>query len=314
MENIIVQVIDRQNIAKNSIGLTLKPKTGTFPKWTAGAHIDIILPNDQIRQYSIVNRYNSADNFLVLGLLVEKDGRGGSTWIDNNAVIGSELTLGYPRNHFEYKHENEKHNIFIAGGIGITPIRSMLEEAKINNDSWELHYIGKTLDHMPYTDQLKTYGDKVKLYPRNTTERPDFSKIATGNKNINVYCCGPETLMTAIEEWGKNRSNVQVYTERFSPKDASTDAGYDEFEVFFAYSDITAKVNAGETILEVAEAAGIYVPNSCTEGICGSCETPILKGTVVHRDSVLSEEERQASETMMICTSRATCSRLELDL
>lgn len=313
MDKIIVQVAERQTLAKNIISLKLQPINDLLPEWSAGAHIDIFLPDGQARQYSIVNAHNEG-NYILLGILVDENGRGGSVWIDQNAKLGSELTIGKPRNHFEYLSENSNHQVFIAGGIGITPLLPMIRQAEAENTSWELHYVGRSLENMAYVEFLKSYGNKVKFYPRDTNPRPEFLQILDLNRAMTIYCCGPELLMDAVEELGHQFSNIEVISERFSAKPQTGESGFDEFEVVFNYSGITAKVNREQSILEVAEAAGIYVSHSCSEGICGSCETPILNGEVIHRDSVLSEAERIASKTMMICISRANCPRLELDL
>lgn len=313
MDKIIVQVIERQTLAKNIISLKLQPIHDQLPKWSAGAHVDIFLPDGQARQYSIINSY-SDENCLLLGILVDENGRGGSIWIEQNANVGSELTVGKPRNHFEYLSANANHQVFIAGGIGITPLLPMIRQAEADNSDWELHYIGRSLENMAYVEDLKSYGNKVTFYPRDTTERPDFTQILDLHKSLTIYCCGPELLMDKVEELGHQFANITVISERFSAKPLTDDSGFDEFEVVFSYSGITAKVNREQSILEVAEAAGIYVSHSCSEGICGSCETPIISGQVIHRDSVLSEAERIASKTMMICISRANCSRLALDL
>ncbi len=311
-EHILVRVVGRYVVAESVISVELEPVQGDLPSWSAGAHIDLYT-SDDIRQYSIVG-VNESGSAWRLGVLVEPDGRGGSLWISENLHVGAKLKIGKPRNHFEFNSSSDKSKVFIAGGIGITPLLPMIAEAEAKGLDWRLHYVGSSLSKMAFVDELNIHAEKVKIYARDTSPRPDLQAIVGEANSIDVYCCGPEGLMDTVEKMGQSNTSVTVNTERFLPKPLGDDTGYDEFEVYFEFSDITVKVGREQSILDAAEAVGIEVPTSCREGTCGSCETNIVEGEVIHLDSLLTENEREASETMMICISRAKCSRLVLDL
>ena len=313
IEHLTATVLDSREIAKDILRLEVAPATGQFPAWTPGSHVDVVLPDGEARQYSLAGSAASPDRW-VLGVLVERDGRGGSLWISQHATPGAELTLSVPRNHFEYVPTGAPRKVFVAGGIGITPLLPMIEQAAAAGLDWELHYVGRALEHMAFIDELAAYGDRVHLYPRGTSPRPDIEAILLRSTPVDVYCCGPEVLMETVEDLGRLHDGVEAHVERFVARPIGEDHGFDEFDVSFDYSGIEAHVGPGQTILQVAEECGIEVPTSCREGTCGTCETPLMLGSVIHLDSVLSDAEREASATMMICISRATCSRIVLDL
>ena len=312
VESFQTTVISRTEEA-GVIRLTVEAAEGELPTWSPGAHVDIFLPDGDVRQYSLTGLESNSQSWS-MGILVEPQGRGGSLWVAEHAHPGATLEVSYPRNHFSYAAGETSRKVFIAGGIGITPLLPMIATAEAEGVDWELHFVGRSVDRMAYLADLAPYGDKVTLYPRDSAERPDIDRIVARDAPLDVYCCGPESLMEAVEASAHVHENVTAHVERFVPRPVGPDTGFDEFEVVFDYAGITAQVGPGQTILDVAEQAGIEVPTSCREGTCGTCETPILSGTVVHLDSVLSEAEREASATMMICMSRATCPRLVLDL
>ncbi|QKJ20533.1 PDR/VanB family oxidoreductase [Microbacterium hominis] len=306
-------VVGCREVARDVLRIELAAVAETFPVWTPGSHVDVVLPDGDSRQYSLAGSPSVPDRW-VLGVLIEREGRGGSRWLSEAAVQGAELTLSAPRNHFEYSGAGAPRKVFVAGGIGITPLLPMIEQAEIDGADWELHYIGRAREHMAFTEDLARYGSRVTLYPRDTTDRPDIESILLRSLPVDAYCCGPEALMEAVEELGIRHEGIDAHVERFVPRPVGEDHGYDEFDVYFDYSGIEAHVGPGQSILQVAEDAGIEVPTSCREGTCGTCETPLMSGEVVHLDSVLSVAEREASTTMMICISRARCPRLVLDL
>ena len=313
VQHVTAQVVESREIAEDVLRIVLESPDGVFPTWTPGAHVDVVLPDGEARQYSLAGSPEDSDRW-VIGLLVERDGRGGSVWISQNAVAGANLTLSTPRNHFEYSSLGARRKVFIAGGIGITPMLPMIERAEADGLDWELHYVGRGLEHMAFTDELARHGSQVTFYPRDTSPRPDIASIVLRETPVDVYCCGPEVLMEAVEDLGRLHDGVEAHVERFVPRPIGADHGFDDFDVVFDYSGIEAHVGPGQSILQVAEESGIEVPTSCREGTCGTCETPLMSGDVIHLDSVLSDAERAASATMMICISRATCSRIVLDL
>lgn len=310
-----VLVSARQDITDDLFVVELKHPLGdTLPEWEPGAHIDVQIEGNDLRQYSLAGILGDKHTWR-LGIRKETDGRGGSAWIHANAVVGSEILVGGPRNHFEYKNGTGQPVTFIAGGIGITPIIPMIEQAIAEKRPWQLHYVGSTLENMPFREELAALGGDVFLYPRDSSPRPDVTSIILElTFGASVYSCGPEALMQQVEECGHKRTDLDINVERFSPREVGDDRGLDTFEVEFNYSEKTVQIGPDQSILQAARDAGIEVVSSCQEGTCGSCETPVMKGKPIHLDSVLSEKEREESACMMICVSRSLTDRLVLDL
>ncbi|MEY4533458.1 MAG: hypothetical protein RI926_1227 [Actinomycetota bacterium] len=290
------------------------PLGEVLPMWEPGAHIDVQIGGNDLRQYSLAGVLSDQHTWR-LGIRREVDGRGGSSWIHENAIVGREILVGGPRNHFQYTAGTGQPITFIAGGIGITPILPMIEQAIIENRPWHLHYVGSSLKNMPFLEELEKLGDSVSFYPRDTSPRPDVNNIIRElSFGSAVYSCGPEALMEQVEACGHDRTDLDINVERFSPRDVGDDRGLDTFEVEFNYSEKTVQIGPDQSILQAARDAGIEVVSSCQEGTCGSCETPVMKGTPIHLDSVLSEKEREESACMMICVSRSLSERLVLDM
>jgi ferredoxin-NADP reductase len=310
-----VDVVSRQDLTPELFLLHLSAANGILSDWQPGAHIDVEVGDGTLRQFSLAGSLDDANSW-VLGIRCETDGRGGSLWLRENALAGTRLKVSQPRNHFEYIASTSP-VIFIAGGIGITPIFPMIAEAASAGREWQLHYVASSKESMILLDDISAFeaNSNVKLYPRDTTERPDVREIILAAKGeVAVYCCGPEALMQNVEECAAELANVDAHVERFSPKPQDENSGLDTFEVNFSYSGMRATISKDQSILEVAKSMGIEVISSCKEGTCGSCETPIISGTPVHRDSVLSDKERSEGKCMMICISRSSSEVLELDL
>ena len=298
--------------------ITLKhPDGGQLPKWRAGAHIDVHHTDETgteyVRQYSLCSDPQDTTTYRV-GVLSEEQGRGGSRRIHRALQPGTNVTVSWPRNTFRLTKAGKY--LFVAGGIGITPMMSMIREAEAAGAQWELHYAGRTREHMAFLDELSAYGDKVQLYPKDEAGGLVLSEVfATPQNDCLVYVCGPEKLMQEAEERTAHWPKDSLRLERFAPKPIERDTPDTAFEVEFSHSDVTVEVGAEESILQAAANAGMSVISSCEEGTCGTCETPVIAGDVDHRDSILSPSEQESSKTMMICVSRAngTCPRLVLD-
>jgi ferredoxin-NADP reductase len=301
------------HVAEAIIELELEDLFGnTLPKWDAGAHVDIILDDDLVRQYSLMGDINERQRYRI-AVLKEPASRGGSERI-HQLSIGDEIGIRGPRNQFGLIPAASY--VFIAGGIGITPILPMIKAAQSQGAQWSLAYGGRRRDTMAYAENLLAeYGDRVTLYPFDEVGHIPLNNVM-GNK-INgglTYCCGPEPLLQAVEAQAKNWPDGLLHLERFAPKEIIVDAPEKPVEVYLAQSDITLQVPADRTILEVITEAGIDVMASCQEGTCGTCETFVLEGTPDHRDSVLTKSEQEAGKTMFVCVSRALSDRLVLDL
>lgn len=284
-----------------------------LPTWQPGAHIDVLLPGGMTRQYSLCGSPDDSSTWRI-GVLREPDGRGGSRWLHDHAQPGTRLRVAGTRNHFAF--DTASHYLFIAGGIGITPLLPMIAAAQARGVEWRLHYLGRRRAAMPFLPELAKYDDRVNVVARDEVERLDLRAVlAETDSSTHVYGCGPTRLLDALEESCSERPALTLHVERFSAEPATLKRDTDtQFDVELRATGTTITVPADCSVLQAVLDAGVYVASSCSEGTCGSCETDVLEGEVDHRDSVLSPAEKAANESMMICVSRARCGRLVLDL
>ncbi len=319
-EEFTVVVTRKEPLADGVVGLTLSRPDGTLPEWTPGAHIDLLLgagapggPPDgaPIRQYSLCGDPRDRTSWQV-AVLRELQSRGGSAYVHDRLTAGTRIGVRGPRNNFPLLPAPRY--LFIAGGIGITPLLPMIGAADAAGADWRLLYGGRTRASMAFRERLAAYGDRVAIRPEDETGLLDLAGfLGERAPGTLVYCCGPEPLLAAAERQCAEPGTLHV--ERFRPTEPAAGAGEDTaFEVVLARSGLTLPVPPGTSILEVVEAAGVQVLSSCREGTCGTCETDLLEGEADHRDVLLTPDERAANESLMICVSRARCPRLVLDL
>lgn len=308
-----VRVERKEKIADGVVALTLSEVADhPLPPWTPGAHIDLILGKAPVRQYSLCG--DPADQHKWrLGILRDPDGRGGSRYVHDELQMGDNVRVRGPRNNFPLVVSPKY--LFIAGGIGITPILPMVSAAEAAGAEWELMYGGRQRASMAFLEELAEFGDRVSVRPQDETGLLDLDALlGLPREDTLVYCCGPEPLLSAVEARTASWPADAVHVERFSPKPEPEPAHARSFEVVLWQSELTLTISPAESILEVVEAADVDVMYSCSEGTCGSCETRVLEGTPDHRDSILSEAQRDANDCMMICVSRSLSARLVLDL
>ena len=292
--------------------ITLAEPGGTaLPAWSPGAHIDIVLGDDLTRQYSLCGD-TSDDTSWRIGVLAAPESRGGSVRV-HELKTGDTVRVRGPRNHFPLVGAASYQ--FIAGGIGITPILAMIAEAEAAGASWNLLYGGRQRASMAFLDELERYGqDRVTITPQDERGHLDLADcLGTPRPGTLVYCCGPEGLLTAVEEACAAWPAGSLHIERFAPKGVSA-AEDSAFELVLQRSGLTLQVPPDKSVFDVVSEAGVSVLGSCFEGVCGTCEQAVIDGDVDHRDSILSDEEREANEYMMICVSRCRSARLTLDL
>lgn len=311
-ENLIL--VSRVELARGVIGLTFAhPDRQPLPQWEAGAHIDLFLPDNRIRQYSLCGDVDDRLCYRI-AVLRESNGRGGSKAVHDELKVGDSIRVGWPRNHFRL--DAAPRYIFIAGGIGITPILPMIAAAETAGADWTLVYGGRSLETMAFVDVLARYGERVRLWPMdqhgliNLDDMLKCPEAAT-----RVYCCGPEPLLLAVKSCCERYGwpDQALHIEHFAAPLQSAGQSNAAFEVHLARSGQTYWVPADRTILDVLDAAGVAVRQSCGVGTCGTCECRVLEGEPDHRDSVLTNEEKQAGQYMMICVSRSQTDRLVLD-
>ncbi|MFJ8347864.1 PDR/VanB family oxidoreductase [Streptomyces sp. NPDC094153] len=287
---------------------------GELPPWEPGAHVDLHLPGDLTRQYSL-NGSPEDRSLWQVSVLREPASRGGSLAVHETLRPGQEVEVTGPRNRFRLVDAPEY--LFVAGGIGITPLLPMLDRATAAGARWTLLYGGRTRAGMAFLPRLASYGERVLVRPQDEYGLLDLEPfLGTPGEGTAIYCCGPEPLLTAVERLCAPLPPGTLHTERFAaaPREAAATDADGEFEVVLQRTGRSVTVPAGTTILQALEEQGIDAANSCREGICGTCETKVVEGVPDHRDSLLSPEERAANDTMMICVGRARCPRLVLDL
>ncbi len=303
-------VVDKKEFAADGVlALTLRHPLGEqLPAWEPGAHVDVVLGPDLERQYSLCG--DPADRTAWrIAVLREPDGRGGSAYVHEQLGQGGKVRVRGPRNHFALRPAPRYR--FVAGGIGITPILPMLAAAEAAGAEWSLLYGGRSRGSMAFCEELSGYGDRVTIAPQDETGLLDLASVLDDlPEDTLVYCCGPGPLLDAVQA---RCPAGTLHVERFEPKVQETGADT-EFEVELARSGRTLTVPADVSVLDAVRGAGVEVLFSCTEGTCGTCETDVLEGDPDHKDSVLSDEEREAGETMLICVSRCRGKRLVLDL
>ncbi|WP_439031523.1 PDR/VanB family oxidoreductase [Gordonia terrae] len=309
--------VDAKDIeADGVVSLTLVDPDGRpLPAWDPGAHLDLILGDDLIRQYSLCGDVNDRDRLRV-AVLREPESRGGSRRVHDDLAVGDLVAVKGPRNNFPLVEAPSY--LFVAGGIGITPIRPMIDEVDAQGAEWTLLYGGRTAAGMAFgTSLAQQHPDRVQLRPQDEHGLLDLgSAIAGASAGTAVYCCGPEPLLVAIEAVCATRPDIELHIERFTPKRSAvaTDSTDETFDVVLERSGRTVTVPPGRSVLDALLDDGADVDFSCREGTCGTCEQVVLDGVPDHRDSVLSDDEQAANDCMMICVSRSRSPRLVLDL
>jgi ferredoxin-NADP reductase len=306
-----VEVVGRRAVADQVVELTLRGIGGAeMPRWEPGAHVDLIFTRFLSAQYSLCGDPGDRDT---LTLAVQRDprGRGASLYVHNAVMVGKRLRMRGPRNGFPLQAADRY--LFIAGGIGITPLLPMIRAVAARGDSWALAYGGRTRAGMAYRPELAALGGDVRVRPQDVDGPLDLDALlGSCAAGTHVYCCGPEPLLDAVEQRCAAWPPGSLHVERFAPKAAHRKADT-VFEVECARSGMTVQVPPGTTILDALEQAGVYTDALCRVGTCGACETSVLEGRADHRDFVLRPQEREHGTSMMICCSRSLDPRLVVD-
>ncbi|TVZ99496.1 PDR/VanB family oxidoreductase [Streptomyces sp. BK340] len=284
----------------------LRLEGGGLPRWEPGAHLDLVLPSGLVRQYSLCGDPEDGSSYTVATRLVE-GGRGGSREVHEQLTEGMELEVRGPRNRFPLVEAPSY--VFVAGGIGITPVLPMLRALPDGTD-WRLLYGGRTRASMPFLEEVRGLaGDRLTLVAEDEDGRPDLEALFAGvPEGTAVYCCGPEGLMEAVE--ARLPEGATLHLERFAPRTSAD--GNHAFEVELRRTGRTLPVPAGSTVLAAVRRALPDTAYSCEQGFCGTCQQRVVEGEVDHRDELLTDAER--TDSMLICVSRAISERLVLDM
>ncbi|MYU26215.1 PDR/VanB family oxidoreductase [Streptomyces sp. SID8352] len=308
-------VVERiQTEADGVVSLDLVSPTGDrVPRWEPGAHIDLVIDEQLERQYSLCGD-PADDRVLKVAVLREPESRGGSRWVHESLAAGDKILIRGPRNHFALVNDAQEY-LFIAGGIGITPILPMIADCEFRGVPWRLVYGGRQIGSMAFTEALGRYGERVVMWPQDERGHIDIEGfLGEPRTGVAIYCCGPGPLLDAVEDVCRPWPSEALHVERFRAKEGALDGADEPFDVELQRSKILVRVEAGQTIVEAVRAIGVHVPTSCGEGTCGTCETEVLDGIPDHRDSFLTPQERESNEVILPCCSRACTPSLVLDL
>lgn len=291
-----------------------------LPAWEPGAHVDLHLPSGLVRQYSLCGDPANHRSYR-LGILRDAAGRGGSVEACDRLAPGALLSIGEPRNHFPLK--DAQAYVFVAGGIGITPMLPMVRAAQQAGKPWQLVYGGRTRASMAFLDEIARYApERVRIVPQDEHGLIDLAAIVeAAGLGTAIYSCGPAAMLTALEQvCDQAGKRSQLHVERFSaplavPAGANGEASPARaFKVELVKTGVTLDVAADRSLKSVLQEAGVEVPFSCEEGYCGSCETQVLSGEPEHHDCVLTPEEKAEGKFMMVCVGRCHSDLLVLDL
>jgi ferredoxin-NADP reductase len=291
------------------------PSGAELPEWRPGAHLDVTLGGQHDRQFSLCGDLADRHRYTV-AVLKESDSRGGSQYVHEQLRPGDLVKVRDVRKNFHFLLAPSY--LFVAGGIGITPLLPMVAEAAKTGADFHLIYGGRKRSSMAFLDRLAAYGDRVRVFPEDHVGMIPLDRLLGQPDDLTkIYCCGPERLLVAVEQLCKQRWREDALeVERFRPKaiEAAPVVDAANFEVFCQRSNVSVKVGPDTSVLEALRDSGVEVNSFCEEGVCGTCETRMIEGEADHRDSILTDREKAANKTMMICCSRAKSARLVLDL
>jgi len=314
-ETLAVQVAGMRLEAEGVISLELRALDDTvLPAWAPGAHIDLLLPSGLVRQYSLCGDPQQRRSWRI-AVLLEANGRGGSREVHGALRLGQQLAIRGPRNAFTMQ-EGEAY-LFVAGGIGVTPIMAMAQAAERAGVDWQMLYGGRSRHSMAFIDELRAMGGgRVEVVPMDEVGLLDLDAVvAAAQAGRQVYSCGPAALLDALTaRFAEAGLLKRLHLERFAPVQAPVEQGGEALTIILARSGTQLQVPPGCTIMAALRAAGHEVASSCEQGVCGMCETRVLDGVPDHRDMLLSESERAQGNVMMLCVSRALTPTLTLDL
>lgn len=310
-----VTIAAKTVVADGIVSLDLRPLRGVLPAFQPGAHIDVALPNGLVRQYSLVNGPGETDRYII-GVKREPQSAGGSLTIHDTLKEGDLLAISEPRNNFTLRRDAEE-TIFLAGGIGVTPLLAMAAAMAVDDQDFRLHYFAAGQGHLAFPDRLAALGPRVQphlgLDPAGTMAALAGILSRPGPAR-QVYVCGPGPMLDAArtiaaeQGWPESAVHFEYFRNTHEIDDSSS------FDIALARSAVTLRVPAGKSILQVLRENGIAVPSSCGQGACGTCRVKVLEGIPDHQDVYLNNAEKAANDRIMTCVSRAKSDRLILDL
>jgi ferredoxin-NADP reductase len=297
-----LRVVARHHVTPDVVALDLAAVgDGGLGPWTPGAHVQLRHTNGMMGHYSLCGLVD--ESVWRVAVQLERDGRGSSK-MTHSLRVDDQVDAFGPINNFPLVSAPRYQ--LVAGGIGITPILPMVRELSRIGADWQLMYGGRSRTSMAFVEELERYGDRVRIHPQDESGHlPLLDVLGSPRSDTLVYCCGPEPLLKAVESHCEVWPSGALHVERFTPRTEPAGRVSRPCDVVLQRQGTRLTVAAEESILDAVLAAGVDHPFSCTEGVCGTCETAVLGGEVDHRDSILSDDERLANDTMMICVSRS---------
>ncbi|WP_136661562.1 Rieske 2Fe-2S domain-containing protein [Nitratireductor sp. XY-223] len=310
-----VQVTEKAMTAEGIVSLRLEALKGPLPTFQPGAHIDVHLQNGLVRQYSLTNGPGETDHYTI-GVKREPDSRGGSVAIHDGVAKGDVLAISAPRNNFPLRRD-ATHTVFVAGGIGVTPLLSMARTLNSQGLGFEFHYFVQSGAHVAFNQAFGEMGDAVTIHEGlSPGETGDTLRdvLKSPGRARHVYICGPGPMLEATRQiaadagWADEAIHFEYFKNTTERDDSSS------FEIDLARSAMTLTVPSGKTILDVLREAGINMSSSCEQGACGTCRCGVIEGEILHQDVYLSPKEKAEGKSIMTCVSRAASDRLILDI
>ena len=314
-QSLTVRVSEKRFEADGIVALELTSANELLPAVQPGAHIDLCFPGKHAAQYSLVNGPTETDRYII-GIKLEEDGGGVSRYVHKELQKGDEVRISPPKNRFPLRRDAIK-TVFIAGGIGITPILSMAKTLNHVKLDFTLHYFVRSESHAAFASDVSTLGQDANLHVGLSAEQTQdqVSKILEKcEPAIQIYVCGPSPMMKMVKRMTSERDlpESMFHAEYFENPNAIDLGG--AFRVVLSRSDKVLDVPQGKSILQVLQENGVVVPSSCEQGACGTCLVKVLSGDPIHQDVYLTESERRQGNWIATCVSRSDSDELVLDL
>jgi len=314
-----VRVLKKQSEAVGICSFELADVDGNaLPPFSAGSHIDVRVAEGLTRQYSLCNDPQESHRYLI-GVLNDASSRGGSRAMNEQIQVGDVLQISSPKNHFPLAHQARK-TLLVAGGIGVTPILCMAERLSAIEADFEMHYCTRSRDRTAFLGRIEraTFAKQVRFHfdDGDSSQRLDLAQLVrVSQPDVHLYVCGPKGFMDAVLKTARDAGwpESQLHHEFFAAEVVKPDSD-GSFEVKLASSGRIIVVGKDETVAQALTAAGVDVPTSCEQGVCGTCLTRVIDGTPDHRDSYLTREEQELNDQFTPCCSRSLSARLVLDL
>ncbi len=314
-----VRVSRRTEEAQDICSFELVSDDGTpLPAFAAGSHIDVQVPGGPVRQYSLCNDPAESHRYLI-AVLRDPRSRGGSVGMHERVREGDRLSISAPRNHFALAHDADSH-LLLAGGIGVTPLLCMAERLAHAGADFEMHYATRSPERTAFRQRIvsSAFAAKVAFHHDDGADAQKLdlaSQLSTPRAGRHLYVCGPKGFMDAVLGTARAQGwpEAQLHYEFFGAE-VATVASDGGFEVMLASSGRVIRVAPDRSVVQALADAGVSVPTSCEQGVCGTCLTRVIEGEPEHRDLYLTPEEQAANDQFLPCCSRARSARLVLDL